>query len=61
MSVDSQIVNCLPEVVAMVHKDVIVGCLGAGVAGYLTYRHGELFFQEILIFTQLEFCKSLYD
>ena len=38
MSVDSQIVNCLPEVVTMVHRDVMVGCLGAGVAGYLTYR-----------------------
>ena len=40
MSVDSQIVNCLPEVVTMVHREVMVGCLGAGVAGYLTYRHG---------------------
>ena len=40
MSVDSQIVNCLPEVVTMVHREVIVSGLGAGVAGYLTYRHG---------------------
>ena len=38
MSVDSQIVKCLPEVVTMVHREVLVGCLGAGVAGYLTYR-----------------------
>ena len=38
MSVDSQIVKCLPDVVTMVHRDVLVGCLGAGVAGYLTYR-----------------------
>ena len=38
MSVDSQIVGYLPQVVTMVHKDVIVGCLGAGVTGYLTYR-----------------------
>ena len=48
MSVDSQIVKCLPEVVTMVHRDVMVGCLGAGVAGYLTYRHGGIFLQEIL-------------
>lgn len=38
MSVDSQIVSCLPEVITLVHRDVMVGCLGAGVAGYLTYR-----------------------
>ena len=58
MSVDSQIVKCLPEVVTMVHRDVMVGCLGAGVAGYLTYRHGGIFLQEILIFTLLELSKS---
>ena len=38
MSVDSQIVKCLPEVVTMVHREVLVGCLVAGVGGYFTYR-----------------------
>ena len=56
---DSQIVTCLPEVITMVHKDVMVGCLGAGVAGYLTYRHGRISF--ILIFTHLGLNKSLYE
>ena len=33
-----ELMGYVPEVVSMVHKDVVVGCLGAGVAGYLTYR-----------------------
>ena len=38
LKLEDKLMGYVPEVIAMVHKDVVVGRLGAGVAGYLTYR-----------------------